>query len=536
MKFPSYQKNKSLWIVFFFFIFVSTLFFLIAPGNASANWFVNAVKKLLIYLLEFEGYLLSAAVALFGHIVDPVELNKIIDNGAIKETWKMVRDSLNFAFIIMLLFSAFSTIFQVEKYSYKKILLHLVLMALLVNFSYPIARFVIDISNVLMYTILNNLFPNFDASKIFTGLAKDSGLGKLVKPGNVTTSANFSFLIAAIIFVFMFMITIMTLAILLVIRAIALAILIIFSPIGFVASISPATSNYSDDYWKELIKYSFFGPLIIFTLSVAIKLIASISASGGAMDMMKFANKTSVDSNFVTAIAFFAIPIIIMWMGIGLAQKMGIAGAAMAQKAGKAAVMGATVGAAAYGLRKSGIAGGLKQRVDDIKKKGVTLGRFNFGGSDNQEKRDARWAQRFGKENAHRNYTRKKNNEKINEDAQNDSRNSNQLLIDLNSNIHTSLAAPVGDPAKKTTATTAQALRNLGDTELQNVIENNASMLYSQVASGDGVFGNLAVGSSIANSLENIANNAASEEDLRRVTGYLRQRAGEAKTDGVNNG
>ncbi|MDP1619484.1 MAG: hypothetical protein Q8M12_00635, partial [bacterium] len=109
----------------------------------------------LIVVLHVAGWVLNIAVILFAWIIDAEKLRAILVHPAIFKSWSLVRDFLNIGFILVLLFSAFSTIFQVDKYSYKKILLWLVIMALLVNFSYPITRFIIDVSNTLMYTLLS---------------------------------------------------------------------------------------------------------------------------------------------------------------------------------------------------------------------------------------------------------------------------------------------------------------------------------------------------------------------------------------------
>jgi len=298
----------------------------------SCTW-TDPVDCSLLHILKFEGYMLSASATLFGYITDPDKLTSIIDNEIIYTTWKFVRDMLNFVFIMVLLFSAFSTIFQVEKYSYKKILLTLVLMALLVNFSFPVVRFIIDVSNVLMYTLLNNLFPEIkEGGEIFTQLLDKSSLSSIIKPAGIEAKEiDLSYLIMAIIFVFVFMVNLLTIAVLLLIRAIALAILIIFSPIAFVGAILPKgtgkeVTNYSNQYWDSLFKYALFGPIMIFMLSVATKMMQSMEKIKEGMKPYA-TYQTGVDQqDFITSVAFFCIPTVIIWIGIGIAQSMGIAG------------------------------------------------------------------------------------------------------------------------------------------------------------------------------------------------------------------
>src|SRR3990167_7929341 len=189
----SLKKNKK---VFFFSFAVPLLFiffagtFLLVPEPASAvslqeindtiaGWVQGGAKSLGKGILRVAGnpllwvfnlllygvslliwLLLFLAGILFDWAVNPENFALVVNSKSVLVGWTIVRDALNLAFILVLLFSAFATIFQVEKFHLKKILLTLVLMALLVNFSYPISRFIIDAGNVPMYYLISTAFPN----------------------------------------------------------------------------------------------------------------------------------------------------------------------------------------------------------------------------------------------------------------------------------------------------------------------------------------------------------------------------------------
>ncbi len=297
-----------------------------------ANWVETAIIWILDAILSFMGMLVSLAATLFAWVIYPGNINAIYNNPTIYSIWGTVRDFLNIAFILVLLFSAFSTVFQVEKYSYKKILLTLIIMALLVNFSFPIARFFIDVSNVLMYTILNATFPNMPSdpsggSYLFSQFAGTGQFAAILKPDN----ASITTLIASIIFAFLLGVTFLTMAILFAIRLVALAIIIIFSPIAFVGEIISFGQSFASKWWNYLFKYSFFAPIMVFMLYVATKMLAAANQLG-AVQMQNIANSQSVNGNYLGNMAFFAIPIIILWMGMGIASSFSIAGANAAQK------------------------------------------------------------------------------------------------------------------------------------------------------------------------------------------------------------
>lgn len=289
-------------------------------------WASHPIVCLLRAILKVMGYLLSAGATLVIWIMDVKNIAITVSNPITYEIWVNVRDVLNIAFILGLLFIAFCTVFQIDKFSYKRLLLTLIIMALLVNFSFPIARVIIDFSNVIMYYFLNAMgFAGSDGGT-FSKLVKGSPLDNIINnPGS-----DISYLITAIIFTFIFAVTLLILGILFVIRLSALTFLIIFSPIAFVGSIIPFLSKHASSWWDNLFKYSFFGPIMVFMLWVSIKFIEAAknfqtSASGASM--VKIAGTQSVEPGLIAALAFFSVPIVILWMGMGVAQSMSIAGA-----------------------------------------------------------------------------------------------------------------------------------------------------------------------------------------------------------------
>lgn len=360
--------------------------------NRPESWLLSELgrvfKGLLESILKFVGWLFSISQTLFGWIVDAEELKSIIDNRAIYEAWKIIRDLLNISFILVLLFSAFSTIFQVEKYSYKKILLTLVIMALLVNFSYPISRFFIDTANVLMYTVIKDMLGG-SAGNTFANISGYSQTNNLFNP---PAGATVTALIAAIVFGFIFVFTFLAVAVLLLIRAIALAILVIFSPLAFVASILPNTSKFSDQWWGKFFSYAFFGPIMMLMLFITYKFMETFHREDKFNQIYAIAQKESIDSGSIATIAFLSIPIILLWLGMGIAQQMGIAGAGavmgQAKKAmGWVAKRPQKIGW--WGLKKTGVPGGTKQFWDDWKKRGIF-------GTAATAKRESRVASKLG--------------------------------------------------------------------------------------------------------------------------------------------
>lgn len=344
------SKNKK---ILFFGIFLAAVaaVLLLAPTKVAYAWSVGnalfwALNKLIYGVFLLLANVLKVAGQLFDYAIDPQSFVAVLKADAIYNGWKMVRDLFNIAFILVLLFSAFSTIFQVESFHIGKIWLRLVIIALLVNFSYPIALFIIDTSNVLMYYLLNAALPDGGSTSALFG--KWSGITDAMIPrvGGAGSDINMNAdnltmkLLMAIVMLFVLMATLMTMAILLVVRIVVLAILVVLAPAGFVSSILPSTKKYSDDWWSNLFKYSFMGPTLALMVLLGLKLMMEIKDSDALIVLNQKAASGSSDAgdaSYLASITFFAIPIVIMWSGMIVAQKLGVAGAGFAVKVGQGA-------------------------------------------------------------------------------------------------------------------------------------------------------------------------------------------------------
>ncbi len=297
--------------------------------------FTNPIDSTLLAILEGMSWLVKAAVFLFEIAVNPELFNKLFrDSGTtLYEMWGFIRDFLNIFFILILLFSAFATVFQVSKYHIQKILLSVVLMALLVNFSWTITRIIIDLSNVTMYFFIDEMLLGSGETTAKIGAL--SNLSDIMVPGDfskVAGAKDTTYLLLAITVVFIFGVTLLAYAGVLLIRVIALVLLLIFSPVGFVAAAFPSTSKYASQWWDALFKYAFSGPTLIFMLVVAIKMLEAIGGSGiGENELRSIISKEGLENNLnnmAESIALFTIPIMILWTALITSGKAGDAGSA----------------------------------------------------------------------------------------------------------------------------------------------------------------------------------------------------------------
>jgi hypothetical protein len=350
----------------------------------DTNPFSLIFKLLLLALVEALAVMVSTAGLLLDLTIDQDFFRALIDNEGLYQGWVIVRDLLNMFFMLLLLFSAFATIFQVEKYHLRKMIIMLVVMALLVNFSFPVTRFVIDFSNSAMYFLAERL----TGSAI---IGEFTNLGGVLKASS-DYGSDISALILNCIFLFIIFCTIFAIGINLLIRILAFALLIVVSPVGFAFAFFPGTKNIADDWWSALFKYAFLGPVMMFFLYLAVLMFKiNTNADYGKLE-------GSLPGNFVT----FIVPIAFLWMGLIASQKFGGSGSAAAMSFAKStgnkiktygqkAAWGAAVATGVPGTasmawkhwNKHGFPGGLKNVP-------------GLGGVDKRQEREKRWATRLG--------------------------------------------------------------------------------------------------------------------------------------------
>ena len=279
---------------------------------------LGGIKMLCVFFVNIGAYLLNS-------LLSP-SLYNFTSEKIIVEGWKTVRDVCNLFFLLILLFIAFCTILQIEKYHAKKTLLIFILMALLINFSKPIAIFIFDGSQLLMNFFLNKISMAsggdysakiLDTSKLITAIDES-----LKGSSNFQLVAKYLF---AIIFLFMFGMALLVMAIYLLIRIVALWLLIILSPFAFLFNAVPDFKKLSSDWWDALFKYSYVGPAIAFFLwlstfltSTNVNLTNNVTKINGNDDLATWVI-ASILPYFTTLVFLYASIIIANKFGIQFA-------------------------------------------------------------------------------------------------------------------------------------------------------------------------------------------------------------------------
>ncbi len=291
------------------------------------------INKLLFLPAQLFSVGVSFAVSLLDIFTDPVLYNAQFKSEALYAGWGVVRDLFNIIFIFALLFSAFATIFQIQKYHLRNILKNVIIMALLINFSWPIARVIIDFSNILMFFFLGD----GNGLQLAARVSEGKGLHNILLAGaDIRQFGSMGNVVLIDIFMFIYMITMLTVAFQFIIRLVALLMLMVFAPIGFAGAAIPRMEGLSSSWWSAFLKYCFAGPVMMFMVVLAsFIMVETNKANEGTIFV---ATKTGAFENFLGNAVAFTVPMAILWGAIIASGKLGDAGSNFVTSKAKSAL------------------------------------------------------------------------------------------------------------------------------------------------------------------------------------------------------
>lgn len=244
--------------------------------------------------------------------------------------WSAVRNVANVAFVMAFFAVIFSqaTSIGISAYGIRKMLPRIIAAAILVNLSYYICIFAIDISNIIGSGLggLIGSLPDAAPPKIAEGndwkslvsgaLATSAALGIGVAMVAWATGTVFAFLALSLL-------AIVTAVAIFMARTVLLIMLIILAPLAFVAYILPNTENLFDKWRKAFIAMLVMFPLvsILFAGSdVASQIMRSTADQVGG----NLAWLYKLFSLAVLAIPLFGVPWIVKFSGGFIGRVAGI--------------------------------------------------------------------------------------------------------------------------------------------------------------------------------------------------------------------
>ncbi len=192
--------------------------------------------------------------------------------------WNLVKNWANMLILLGVIGVALATILRwPPEYDARKLLLPLIIVALLVNFSIVFIGIMIDTSNLVMTNLAKGGAKEADLvlmiDKVREGGVRQ--LGDTVK--DLPTALLYAGLenIFTVIYI-LISITLFWLALILIERYIMLAILFILSPLAFVFRVfpMPKARDLWNKWWQDFIKYCFLGVAAIFFLRLSVSMLS----------------------------------------------------------------------------------------------------------------------------------------------------------------------------------------------------------------------------------------------------------------------
>ena len=309
------------------------------------NWVARPFANFLIWIsggfLWLGGQLLDYSVR-----TNVCDLAQYTHTDVVTNGWTIARNVANFFFIFILLYIAISIILQLGG-DQKKLIVWVVIIALIINFSAVFTRFVIDVSNVFAYQFYSSIVGRTVSDPCTAEQSSAQGIAARYmraltlnewaqedQPSTKTIYKTDSSGLAAImvagigsaVFIMITAWSFIVAAVLMFMRTALLMILIILSPLAFVGAIVPQLRNMMGSWWAALTGQAFFAPMYLFFVFLTLVLIQ------GSAGVFEAASSKSGTSILMSAFVKYSIYITLIIFGLVQAKKMSSIGAEAVQK------------------------------------------------------------------------------------------------------------------------------------------------------------------------------------------------------------
>lgn len=259
------------------------------------------------------------------------------DLSSIKGAWSTIRNLTNIGFIFVLLYAAVGMTLRLSSFDSKKVVVRVIIVALLINFSAFFTRALIDASNLLAnqfyQQVGNGERTVFDSPDISAAIVANIPIYKRTVGTWINNSAStpetpksiglwqtFVETAGGSILLIITAFILFAGGFLFALRLVRLLFLLILSPLAYFFSVLPKTSEYSKKWWGIFWKDIIFAPVYIIMIFLVVKIITD--------------NLTVKDQSTGSLIYFFII-ITFMALTLVVANSLGAQGAGAMMKLGK---------------------------------------------------------------------------------------------------------------------------------------------------------------------------------------------------------
>jgi len=336
-------KNKKLILSLCLLIFsIGFLFLFPKPVFGGIDSLVASVISWFLKLIcSFLGQLTAWII---GFIAKVAQYNDFGRTQVVNKGWEILRDLANMFFILGFLVIAFATVLKIEKYSYKRLLFPLLLMALLVNFSRTICLLVIDFAQVIMLSFVNafkdiqsgNLAQLLGIEKTITLSAPGVG-GQMQPQGLSGWDLTLAWLLGTVM-MFIALVVSSIILVILIMRIIAIWILLVLSPLAFILYVIPGGQRYVSIWQSKFINQVIIGPILAFFLWLAFYAVQQGNITQGIpmenfdTSVIRGGGGTSIEAAKPNVFASFVVGIGLLIGALLATRELGVVGASLAGK------------------------------------------------------------------------------------------------------------------------------------------------------------------------------------------------------------
>ncbi len=341
-------------------------------ASATVELLTPEIAKMLsgitFFILKLAGFFLQSMGGIMDFAIQLSIALPINESSVVTVGWTAVRDFANMFFIFAILYIAIQTILGLAGGNTKRMLAHIIIAAVLINFSLFATTVVVDAGNILAVSFWDKMkvdkggkqlpsaaqkfIGKFDVQTILAKPKAPDGKDITVDPMNETL-INIGGTIIMVIAGYVFLAG----ALMMITRTVMLVILMIFSPFAFMCFGLPKLEKYGHDWLEKLISQTFAAPFFIFMLYLSsvvidnVDLLAKTDPNKGQAWSSVFLGQTDAYMliyNFIMLIGFLIASITV---ANKFAGDTGSHARGWAKSATKWAG-GAAVGTAAYGMRQ----------------------------------------------------------------------------------------------------------------------------------------------------------------------------------------
>lgn len=282
------------------------------------------------FLLQMVGSLIQAFAFVLDKFIALQTKGGIFDLQVVRIGWTVMKNFVNLIFVLILVVIAFATLFDKPKYAAKSLLIRVIIIALLVNFSLLVGQTVISTADFLSGIFLKdiqNSGENLGADAISSSLMKglglqksvaDEGINFLTEPIKAGTEITVTVVFVILLFIIV-LFAFLLIAIFVVVRIPILWILLMLSPLAWFAWILPNTQKFWSMWWKEFIGWSFFTPVYLFILMFG---IGFINAESQIKALLPQGGESLIEKLGYDTVFMYIVTLIFIGGGLWAARKV----------------------------------------------------------------------------------------------------------------------------------------------------------------------------------------------------------------------